>query len=115
MLNCDSSGSKVGALLSDEYVIKVLSATYERPLSVQEISIRFEIPIASCYRRIHELEKAGLVKCTSRILTRKGKRLKLYSSNISGIYLFFDKGKAKIKLNPRPKDIICRCENLVNE
>ncbi len=95
---------KASKLLSDIYSIKILSSTYNRPRSAQELSLKFDIPIASCYRRIHELEKAGLMCCTSRVLTNKGKRLRLYQSQVNGIYLYFQYDKVKVKLNPIPSD-----------
>jgi len=61
-------------LLTDEYSAKILLATYKRRISAQEISQRYGIPIAACYRKIRILEEAGLIQCVDRILTQKGKR-----------------------------------------
>ncbi len=66
-------------LLTDEYSAKILLATYKRRISAQEISQRYGIPIAACYRKIRTLEEAGLIQCVDRILTQKGKRKNLQS------------------------------------
>ena len=52
----------VSRLLTDEYAERILVATQDVPRSVQEISDRYDIPIAACYRKIHELESAALLK-----------------------------------------------------
>ena len=64
-------------LLTDEYSAKILLATYKRKISAQEISQRYGIPIAACYRKIRILEEVGLIECVERILTQKGKRKNL--------------------------------------
>jgi DNA-binding Lrp family transcriptional regulator len=88
----------VSRLISDEYVLKILAATFREPKSAQELSLKFDIPIAACYRKIRELENAGLLKCTARILTQQGKRVKLYRSQVVNAYIFFEKNKLKVKL-----------------
>jgi len=45
----------------DEYSARILLGTFERAASAHELSRRFAIPIAACYRRIKELEGMGLV------------------------------------------------------
>ncbi len=57
-------------LLTDEYSAKILLATYKRKISAQEISQRYGIPIAACYRKIRILEEVGLIQCVERILTQ---------------------------------------------
>ena len=85
-------------LLSDEYSVKILAATFREAKSAQEMSARFDIPIAACYRRIKELEGAGFLKCTARILNQKGKRVKLYRSQVRGAYFFYDRGRLRARL-----------------
>ena len=85
-------------LIADEYNLKVLAATFKEPRSAQYLSLKFEIPIAVCYRKIHELENVGLLECVDRVLTRQGKRVKLYRSNVKGVYMFFEKGRLRVRL-----------------
>ena len=75
-------------LLTDEYSAKILLATYKRRISAQEISQRYGIPIAACYRKIRTLEEVGLIQCVDRILTQKGKRKNLYTSCLRNAYIF---------------------------
>ncbi|MFO8050144.1 MAG: ArsR family transcriptional regulator [Thermoplasmatota archaeon] len=85
----------VTKLLSDEYTIKILTATFKMPRSANYLSIKFDIPIAACYRRIRELERMDLLNLTEKILTPRGKRVSLYQSNLKCAYLTFENGKLK--------------------
>ena len=84
-------------LLTDEYSAKILLATYKRRISAQEISLRYGIPIAACYRKIRTLEEAGLIQCVDRILTQKGKRKNLYTSCLKNAYIFFENGRLRAR------------------
>jgi ribosomal protein S25 len=84
-------------LLTDEYSAKILLATYKRKISAQEISARYGIPIAACYRKIRILEEAGLIECVDRVLTQKGKRKNLYTSKLKNAYIFFENGRLRAR------------------
>ncbi|RLF68878.1 MAG: ArsR family transcriptional regulator [Thermoplasmata archaeon] len=78
--------------------MKILTATYYRPKSAQELSVEHNIPIAVCYRKIKELVSLGLLKPEVRILTRKGKWVQLYRSQVKGAYVFIEKGRLRVRL-----------------
>lgn len=92
-------------IITDEYAAKILIATYKQPKNAVELSQRFGIPIAACYRRIHLLEKAGLLKCIDKILTQKGKRIKIYISMLKNAYIYFEKGKLRVKFELKTGDV----------
>ncbi len=84
-------------LITDEYSAKILVATFKKPRSAIELSREYGIPIAACYRRIHALEKAGLLNCVERALTQKGKRISLYMSQLKNAYIFFENGRLRVR------------------
>ena len=84
-------------LVTDEYSAKILVATFKRPRSAIDLSREYAIPIAACYRRIHALEKAGLIRCTERALTQKGKRISMYMSQLKNAYIFFENGRLRVR------------------
>jgi predicted transcriptional regulator len=84
-------------LLTDEYAVKILVATVRSPRNAQQISAQFGIPIAAVYRRIRDLELAGLIVCTERKLSRQGKRVGFYVSRVKTASLQFDNGKLKVR------------------
>ncbi len=83
--------------MTDEYAVKILVATVRTPRSAQEISQRFGIPIAACYRRIRDLQKVGLVECKERRLSREGKRVSFYLSTVKNAYVFFEGSRLRVK------------------
>lgn len=88
---------KLSRLMTDKYVEIILVATYNSPKSAQELSDSYDIPIAACYRKIHELEKAGLLKCVGEIATIKGKQVKLYQSQLESAWIRYHKGDLKVR------------------
>ncbi|MEM2943709.1 MAG: winged helix-turn-helix domain-containing protein [Methanomassiliicoccales archaeon] len=92
---------KTSQLLTDEYAIKILVATARISRSAQEISEKFGIPIAACYRRIRDLQNVGLLECTERKLTQSGKRVGFYKSTLKNAYLFYENGKFRVKFQVR--------------
>lgn len=85
-------------LLADEYVVKILAASFSTPRSAQELSLKFDIPIAVCYRKIKELQAVGLLKCVDRFLTRDGKWVKLYQSQLVTAIIYYERNKLRVKL-----------------
>jgi hypothetical protein len=84
-------------LLTDPYAVKILVATVRVSKCAQDISAQFGIPIAACYRRIRDLEAAGLVVCTERKLTKNGKRVNYYVSMVKSATVFYEEGKLKVR------------------
>lgn len=88
---------EISRLLTDEYAERILVATQRNARSVQEISDRHDIPIAACYRKIHELEEAGFLRCAEIVTTPKGKTMKLYRSQLQSAILVYEGGVFKVK------------------
>lgn len=83
----------------DEYNMKILAATSHRAKSARELAFLFNIPMASCYRKIKELAAAGLLKMESTELSPDGKRYKVYKSQIDNVTLVYDKGQIHMKID----------------
>ncbi len=84
-------------LIMDTYAAKILVACARKPKHALELSRKLGIPIAACYRRIHVLEKSGLIKPVDRALTQQGKRIALYQSQLKNAYIFFEGGKLRVR------------------
>jgi hypothetical protein len=85
-------------ILMDETNLKILSATTFKPRSARELSYIFAIPLASCYRKIKELEEQGFIKAVSRELTREGKRYSKYQSQVGSVKIAFENGHLRMQL-----------------
>ena len=55
-------------VLGNEYNPQILSFAHE-PRSAQELSDELDVPIATCYRRIEELQEADLLEHHDRVLS----------------------------------------------
>jgi len=67
--------------LGGKYSAEILNAT-RTPTSAQELSEAIEVPIATCYRRIEDLEEAGLLRCEGRQLSEEGRRTNVYRRTV---------------------------------
>lgn len=106
---------KVSKLLADEYVVKILAATIWEPKSAQQLAFDLDIPIAACYRKIHDTTKAGLLTCTGNAITKRGKSVKLYKSQVNSIKLLFERGQLKVELDLKNlHDVYKKTVNLQN-
>ena len=85
-------------LLTDEYAAKILMATYGREMDALTLSRELEIPIAACYRRIHSLEKAGLLECSGERMGLQGKKIKVYRSLLKQARIEFRNGRLVAEL-----------------
>ena len=90
---------EIPKLLADTYAEIILSATYHAPKSAQELAMEHDIPIAACYRKIHELERAELLKCVEETKSPRGKTIKLYRANIKEAQIIFENGEFRMKLH----------------
>ena len=79
--------------------MKILASTSHKARSARELAFMFDIPLASCYRKLRELAAAGLVKLESTELTADGKRYKVYKSQIDCVTLIYEKGKVHMKVD----------------
>lgn len=87
-------------LIADDYVARILSATYNGPLTIQQISYRCGIPIAMAYRRVAQLEESGLLKCAKEEEGRRGRRIKYFSCAVRAVNLSFQDGAFSLHIDP---------------
>lgn len=103
-----ASETKISRLLADGYSQKILSYTYRKPMSAQRLSKICRIPIAACYRRIHDLEKAGLIFISEEREVRKGRKVKLYRCSLRSATLRFSHGKFKVDYDTSDRALLLK-------
>ena len=101
----------------DEYSARILMGTFERSVSALELSRRFGIPIAACYRRIKELEGLGLVYCERELPSRNGKGLQLFRSRLTSVRIAFEDGnlRARVEIGIGPPGVLAAPQGEVME
>jgi hypothetical protein len=77
--------------MADDYVSRIMRATYGRALNVHQISAICDIPIAFAHRRVREMAETGLLNCVNEMVG-PGEREKSYQCAVNRIQYFFDKG-----------------------
>lgn len=95
---------EVSRLLADDYSQKILVSTYSAPMSAQRLSKVCHIPIAACYRRIHELEQAGLLSVDREKEVYKGRKVRLYKCRLRSATIRFNNGRFKVKYDTEPEN-----------
>ncbi len=93
---------EVSQTVMDAYAARILLGTSQSAVSALELSRRFGIPIAACYRRIRQLEDLGLVYCERALPSRNGKGLQLFRSRVRSIRIAFEEGQIRARVEVLP-------------
>lgn len=86
-------------ILTDEYNMNILAATTHKARSARELAFMFDIPLASCYRKLRELKTAGLIEEEGSELTPDGKRYRVYRSRTGCVTLTYEKGTLRMRVD----------------
>lgn len=86
--------------LADEQSRRILAATSNRPRSASDLIHEEGLPSSSTYRRLHELEKEGLLAVVRTVLTSEGKKYQMYKATFREVSLKFQSGEVVIKAVP---------------
>ncbi len=86
-------------ILADSYAKRILVGCYRKPKPVQELSWKYDIPIAAAYRKVHELEEAGFLQVAKKETSRRGKKVKLYGTTLKRAVIRFENGKFKVEFD----------------
>ena len=97
--------------MADEYSLKILMSLIDKADSVNNISRSNDIPIATAYRRVSELQDAGLLVVERGILTEDGKRYDLYRSAVRSMQISFRSGQLEIDVTPN-RNAVSKLESM---
>lgn len=78
--------------LADEYSRKIILSAIPDAKSVEDMSRENDIPLSTCYRRVHELIDAQLLLIEKIIVTPDGKKYELLRSAYRAVTVKFDGG-----------------------
>ena len=94
LLLYDSDG---GSLL-DDHALRILIALHQEALTAQEISTRYKVPIAACYRRIRRLLSIGLVSEAGFVTEGRRRPARLYRSEVERFRVVYGNGEMTLHL-----------------
>lgn len=86
-------------ILADSYAKRILVGCYHKPKPVQELSWKYNIPIAAAYRKVHALENAGFLEVERKESSRRGKKTKLYKTVLRSAVIKFEDGEFIVDLD----------------
>jgi len=87
-------------VLGNEYNPEILRATHD-PRSAQELSEELDVPIATCYRRIDELQEADLLEHHDSQLSEEHQRVNVYRRCIDGVRVEFYEDDCQVAIEER--------------
>ncbi|MDV3293792.1 MAG: hypothetical protein LYZ70_05935 [Nitrososphaerales archaeon] len=82
--------------LGDEYAKKILLSAIPTAKSVEDLSKENDIPLSTCYRRVHELLDARVLLVDRIIVTNEGKRYELVRSAYRTVQVDLENGVMKV-------------------
>lgn len=94
-----SEPSRIQALvqgLADEYSRKIILSAIPKAKSVEDMSRENDIPLSTCYRRVHELLDSQILVVERIIVTPEGKKYELLRSAYRAVNVTFDGGVMKV-------------------
>lgn len=71
-------------VLGNKYSAEILKATAD-PRTAQELSEEFDIPIATCYRRLEDLSEHGVIEQSGARMTKDNRQANLYKRRIERV------------------------------
>ncbi len=99
-----SKADEIVKALSDEYSRKIILSIIAESLPIEEISHRTNVPVSTCYRRVHELFSFGIVIADRTIIEDDGKKFICYKSNFKNATIQLESGELKVDLVMNNKD-----------
>jgi DNA-binding Lrp family transcriptional regulator len=92
--------SRVQALvqaMGDEYSRKIILSAIPAAKSVEDMSRENDIPLSTCYRRVHELLDAQILVVEKIIVTPDGKKYELLRSAYKAVAVSFESGVMRVE------------------
>ncbi len=89
---------KDGQSLLDDHALRILIALHQETLTAQEISQRYKIPIAPCYRRIRRLLSLELVTEAGYVTEGRRRPARLYKSEVERFTITYGSGEMTLHL-----------------
>ena len=82
--------------LADDYSRRILLSAIPAAKSVEDLSKENDIPLSTCYRRVHELLDAQVLLIDRIIVTNDGKRYELVRSAYRNVQVDLENGVMRV-------------------
>jgi DNA-binding HxlR family transcriptional regulator len=107
----DGELTEVVDLLHDEYARSILKETSTQPMSAKELNEGYDTSLTTVYRRVEQLEKAGLI--TERTRPRPdGHHETVYVASLDELSIRLRDGELEFEIERRDEDAADRLTDL---
>ncbi|MFP4633171.1 MAG: helix-turn-helix domain-containing protein [Halobacteriota archaeon] len=96
-----SDPESVVEVLGDSYSLSILSALARSAMNVREMSESLDVPIATAYRRVEDLERVGLIEEDGERPNDDGRNVSVYRSRVDEIQVSFADGVPHVEMETR--------------
>lgn len=110
-VNKEEEFETVVGLLDDEYARDILKVTSQEPMTVPELSEQSNAAESTLYRRIEQLQEAGLVSEQTRVRS-DGHHDAIYSATLEGCQITLKDGQFEIRVDRTEQDTVDRLQQL---
>ena len=104
LVSDNSKALEVVKSLSDEYSRKIVLSIISKSMPIEEISKEQHVPISTCYRRIHELQRFGIVKVDKTVIQSDGKKFVCYRTSFKNASISLESGELKVDVELNRED-----------
>jgi len=84
-------------IMADEYSRRILLSGTSKARTVEDFSEENNIPLSTCYRRVHEMHNEGILLIERIVISADGKKSELYRSGFKGINIKMEDGAISIE------------------
>ncbi|MDG6905855.1 MAG: hypothetical protein JRN20_08735 [Nitrososphaerota archaeon] len=106
-----SKGEELVRALSDDYSRKIILSIMSKSESIEQISREQNIPISTCYRRVHDLIVSGIVRPDKTIILEDGKKYICYRAAFKNATINLDAERLSVDVVVNRDDTPASLEN----
>ena len=87
--------------LLDETCRRILLLTSKRELTGPAIAYALDLPLAECYRKVANMERAGYLTIAGYSVTARKRAHKIYRAKMDGIEVFYSRDRIHMRVPKR--------------
>jgi DNA-binding transcriptional ArsR family regulator len=87
--------------LGDPVAVGILATLSGGERDGHGLVVATNLPQSSVYRKLHDLQKGGLVRVQRLAFTAEGRKVEVFSSRIREVYVRFENGRIEVRVRQR--------------
>ena len=91
-----AKAKEIVSAISDEYSQRIVLETMSKDLTIPKMCSELEIPISTCYRKVHRLLRCGIVRPLRTVIDDSGKKFVSYTASFKRVSIRFESGEVLV-------------------